>query len=96
MPVSVPDAEGHLRAMDENGIQAAVTSLTPRVLTGDASRRTMVARACNEFQATRVRDYVSVGAWGRPAGVRSGQWEEESESGFQCDAAFCFQRSSRL
>ena len=35
----------------------AITSLTPRVLTGDMARRVAVARACNEFDATLIRDH---------------------------------------
>src|SRR5919199_1065886 len=57
MPVSVPAPEEQLRTMDELGIEVAITSLTPRVLYGDAERRRGVARACNEFQARLVRDY---------------------------------------
>jgi 6-methylsalicylate decarboxylase len=59
MPVSVPDAETQLRTMQGFGIDVAVTSLTPRVLTGDMARRVAVARACNEFQAQLIQDHPS-------------------------------------
>lgn len=57
MPVKVPDTDAQLRAMDEFGIAAAVTSLTPRVLFANPTRRPAVARECNEFQAGLVRDH---------------------------------------
>src|SRR5205814_1265727 len=57
MPMKVPDTDTHLRALDELGIRAAITSLTPRVFLQNGSRRREVARACNEFQAGMVRDH---------------------------------------
>ncbi len=42
--------------MDSWHIRAAITSLTPRVLLKNLHRLREVARACNEFQAQRVRD----------------------------------------
>jgi aminocarboxymuconate-semialdehyde decarboxylase len=57
MPVSVPDPQTQLRTMEGFGIEVAITSLTPRVLTGDMARRVAVARACNEFQAQLIRDH---------------------------------------
>ena len=59
MPVTVPDADGQLRTMDDFGIQTAITSLTPRVLAAHPTRRREVARACNEFLASLVRDHPS-------------------------------------
>ncbi len=59
MPVRVPDTPAQLRAMDDFGIEAAVTSLTPRVLMGYPERPREVARACNEFQAGLVRAHPS-------------------------------------
>jgi len=57
MPVPVPDTASQLQTMDAFGIQAAVTSLTPRVFLAHAARRREVARACNEFQARLVHDH---------------------------------------
>ncbi len=57
MPVKVPDPETQLRTMDDFGIAAAITSLTPRVFLDAPGRRREVARACNEFQAGLVRDH---------------------------------------
>jgi aminocarboxymuconate-semialdehyde decarboxylase len=57
MPVSVPDPETQLCTMEGFGIEVAITSLTPRVLSGDRARRVAVARACNEFQAQLIRDH---------------------------------------
>jgi predicted TIM-barrel fold metal-dependent hydrolase len=56
MPIRPPDFEEQLRSMDEWHIGAAITSLTPRVLLKNLDRVREVARACNEFQAQRVRD----------------------------------------
>jgi 6-methylsalicylate decarboxylase len=57
MPVGVPDPETQIQTMRDFDIEVAVTSLTPRVLTGDQARRVSVARACNEFQAELIRDH---------------------------------------
>jgi predicted TIM-barrel fold metal-dependent hydrolase len=57
MPIKLPDAEAQLRSMDSWNIRAAITSLTPRVLLKNLHRLRGVARACNEFQAQRVRDH---------------------------------------
>ena len=57
MPVSVPDPDTQLRTMDGFQIEVAITSLTPRVLTGDIARRVAVARACNDFQAQLIGDH---------------------------------------
>jgi predicted TIM-barrel fold metal-dependent hydrolase len=56
LPIEIPDVATQLRTMDEFGIAAALTSLTPRVFLGNTDRRA-VARACNEFQAGLVRDH---------------------------------------
>jgi predicted TIM-barrel fold metal-dependent hydrolase len=56
LPIAIPDVASQLRTMDEFGIAAALTSLTPRVFLENANRRD-VARACNEFQAGLVRDH---------------------------------------
>ena len=56
MPIKLPDSEAQLRSMDSWHIRAAITSLTPRVLLKNLHRLRGVARACNEFQAQRVRD----------------------------------------
>jgi len=56
MPIKIPDAAAQLRSMDSWHIQSAITSLTPRVLLKNLHRLREVARACNEFQAQRVRD----------------------------------------
>src|SRR5262245_58646264 len=55
MPIKLPDTEAQLRSMDSWHIQTAITSLTPRVLLKNLHRLREVARACNEFQAQRVR-----------------------------------------
>jgi predicted TIM-barrel fold metal-dependent hydrolase len=57
MPVKVPDTDSQLQSMDDFGIQAAITSLTPRVFLNHPTRRREVARECNEFQAGLVRDH---------------------------------------
>jgi 6-methylsalicylate decarboxylase len=57
MPIKVPDADAQLRSMDSWHIRAAITSLTPRVLLKNLHRLPEVARACNEFQAQRMRDH---------------------------------------
>lgn len=56
MPIKLPDTEAQLRSMESWHIRAAITSLTPRVLLKNLHRLRAVARACNEFQAQRVRD----------------------------------------
>ena len=56
MPIKPPDTEEQLRSMEQWHIHAAITSLTPRVLLKNLHRLRGVARACNEFQAQRVRD----------------------------------------
>ena len=56
MPIKLPDAQEQLRSMERWHIRAAITSLTPRVLLKNLHRLREVARACNEFQAQRVRD----------------------------------------
>ena len=57
MPIKLPDTEEQLRSMDSWHIRAAITSLTPRVLLKNLNRLRQVARACNEFQAQRMRDH---------------------------------------
>jgi predicted TIM-barrel fold metal-dependent hydrolase len=57
MPIRPPDVEEQLRSMDNWHIRAAITSLTPRVLLKNMQRLREVARACNEFQAQRLRDH---------------------------------------
>jgi 6-methylsalicylate decarboxylase len=59
LPIKVPDAEGQLQSMDDWHIQAAITSLTPRVLLKNLSRLREVARSCNEFQARRLENCPS-------------------------------------
>jgi predicted TIM-barrel fold metal-dependent hydrolase len=56
MPIKPPDTEEQLRSMEQWHIHAAITSLTPRVLLKNLHRLRETARACNEFQAQRVRD----------------------------------------
>jgi predicted TIM-barrel fold metal-dependent hydrolase len=56
MPIKPPDTDAQLRSMDSWHIRAAITSLTPRVLLKNFHRLRETARACNEFQARRVRD----------------------------------------
>jgi Predicted metal-dependent hydrolase of the TIM-barrel fold len=56
MPIKLPDVEAQLGSMDDWQIRAAITSLTPRVLLKNLHRLRPVARACNEFQAQRLRD----------------------------------------
>ena len=43
--------------MDDWHIQAAITSLTPRIVLKNLSRLRDVARHCNEFQARRLENY---------------------------------------
>jgi 6-methylsalicylate decarboxylase len=57
MPFRVPDTDTQLRTMTEFGIEAAITSLTPRVFEEHRHERRTVARACNEFMAGLVRDH---------------------------------------
>ena len=57
MPIKLPDVEAQLCSMDNWHIRAAITSLTPRVLLKNLHRLRKVARACNEFQAQRMRDH---------------------------------------
>jgi 6-methylsalicylate decarboxylase len=59
LPIKLPDAEEQLGSMDSWHIQAAITSLTPRVLLKNLNRLRSVARDCNEFQAQRGRDHGS-------------------------------------
>jgi predicted TIM-barrel fold metal-dependent hydrolase len=54
VPVKLPDTAAQLESMDGWRIQAAITSLTPRVLLKNRHRLREVARACNEFQAERL------------------------------------------
>jgi len=57
MPIKPPDAERQLEAMDRWRIQAAITSLTPRVVLKNLRRLRAVARDCNEFQARRSLEH---------------------------------------
>lgn len=59
LPIKLPDGEEQLGAMDSWHIQAAITSLTPRVVLKNLNRLRAVARDCNEFQAQRARDHGS-------------------------------------
>ena len=59
MPIKLPNAAEQLESMDSWHIQAAITSLTPRVLLKNLTRLRAVARECNEFQAQRARDHGS-------------------------------------
>jgi 6-methylsalicylate decarboxylase len=59
MPVKVPSTEEQLGNLEEFGVQAAVTSITPRILDANAGHIRKVVRACNEFQATLIRDHPS-------------------------------------
>ena len=59
MPVAVPSTEAQLGNMEELGIQAAVVSITPRILDANPGKIRSVVRACNEFQASLVRDHPS-------------------------------------
>jgi predicted TIM-barrel fold metal-dependent hydrolase len=63
-PVSIPDADAQLAMMDDWSIDAAITSLTPRVLLKNSHRLREVARNCNEFQAARVQRHPArIGAF---------------------------------
>lgn len=57
MPFRVPETDAQLQAMADFGIRAAITSLTPRVFEEHRHERRAVARACNEYQATLMRDH---------------------------------------
>ncbi|HEY7067849.1 MAG TPA: amidohydrolase family protein [Chloroflexota bacterium] len=57
MPFKVSDTATQLRTMDEFRIEAAITSLTPRVFEEHGHERRAVARACNEYMASLVRDH---------------------------------------
>jgi 6-methylsalicylate decarboxylase len=59
MPVKVPTTEEQLGSLEELGVAAAVTSITPRILDANPGRIRSVVRACNEFQATLIRDHPS-------------------------------------
>jgi predicted TIM-barrel fold metal-dependent hydrolase len=59
LPIKLPEAEAQLQSMDDWHIQAAITSLTPRVILKNLSRLREVARRCNEFQARRLEDCPS-------------------------------------
>jgi 6-methylsalicylate decarboxylase len=59
LPIKLPDAEAQLQSMDDWHIQAAITSLTPRVVLKNLSRLREVARRCNEFQARRLENCPS-------------------------------------
>jgi len=57
LPIAIPDTDTQLEWMEGFGIQAAITSLTPRVFLPHPGKERQIARACNEFQATLVRDH---------------------------------------
>src|SRR5712692_3549736 len=57
MPVAVPSTEAQLGNMEEFGVQVAVVSITPRILDANPGKIRSVVRACNEFQASLVRDH---------------------------------------
>jgi predicted TIM-barrel fold metal-dependent hydrolase len=59
MPVNVPSTEEQLGRLEEFGVAAAVTSITPRILDANPGHIRSVVRACNEFQATLIRDHPS-------------------------------------
>jgi 6-methylsalicylate decarboxylase len=59
LPIKLPDTLTQLRSMDSWHIQAAIISLTPRVVLKNLHRLREVARACNEFQAQMLRDHPS-------------------------------------
>ena len=59
MPVKVPSTEEQLGRLEEFGVAAAVTSITPRILDANPGHIRSVVRACNEFQATLIRDHPS-------------------------------------
>jgi len=59
LPIRLPGAEAQLQSMDQWHIQAAITSLTPRVVLNNLGRLREVSRGCNEFQAERVHNYPS-------------------------------------
>lgn len=56
LPIKLPDVEAQLQSMEQWHIQAAITSLTPRVVLKNLSRLREVARSCNEFQARRLEN----------------------------------------
>jgi 6-methylsalicylate decarboxylase len=57
MPIKPPNTNEQLQSMNGWHIQAAITSLTPRVLLKNLHRLRDVARLCNEFQARRLSDH---------------------------------------
>jgi predicted TIM-barrel fold metal-dependent hydrolase len=59
MPVAVPSTEQQLGNMEEFDVQAAVLSITPRILDAQPGHIRQVVRACNEHMAGLVRDHPS-------------------------------------
>lgn len=59
MPVAVPSSEQQLGIMEEVDVQAAVVSITPRILDANPGHIRKVVRACNEHMAALVRDHPS-------------------------------------
>ncbi len=59
MPIKPPGVDMQLESMDSWHIQAAITSLTPRVILKNLSRLREVARDCNEFQARQLLEHPS-------------------------------------
>jgi predicted TIM-barrel fold metal-dependent hydrolase len=57
LPITIPDTATQLQWMDGFGIQAAVTSLTPRVFLQHPGKEREIARACNEFQASLIQGH---------------------------------------
>ncbi|HEX6513131.1 MAG TPA: amidohydrolase family protein [Chloroflexota bacterium] len=57
MPVAIPSTRQQLGNMSELDVQAAVTSITPRILDVNPGHIRSVVRTCNEYMAGMVRDH---------------------------------------
>lgn len=57
LPITLPDTDTQLEWMDGFGIEAAITSLTPRVFLPHPGKEREIARGCNEFQAGLVHGH---------------------------------------
>lgn len=57
MPIKPPSMDEQLQSMESWHIQAAITSLTPRVVLKNLANLRAVARDCNEYQARMAQDH---------------------------------------
>jgi len=57
MPVAVPTTEQQLGNMEELNVQAAVVSITPRILDANPGHIRKVVRECNDHMASLVREH---------------------------------------